>query len=96
MSKPEEQDHSLATFSKLFTKKDGLIDLNDDPYQNLLKIRAFEGWPGTHFYITKNGKRERLKIVEARLSSDGRLLFERVIPEGKKEMSYVDFLRSTS
>ena len=90
---PKEQDHSKATYCELFTKEDGLIDLNDDPKENLLKIRAFEGWPGTYFYVTKNGKKERLKIAEARLGGDGRLLFERVIPDGKKEMPYVDFLR---
>lgn len=90
----QEQDHEAATYSRLFKKEDGCIDLHDDPYQNLLKIHAYTGWPGTHFHITKNGDRVRLKIVEARLTSDGRLVFERVVPEGKKEMSYVEFLQS--
>lgn len=90
----QEQDHSQATYSKLFKKEDGEINLNDDPYQNLLKIHAYAGWPGTYFYITKNGDRVRLKIIEARLTGDGRLVFERVVPEGRKEMSYVAFLQS--
>ncbi len=91
---PREQDHSDATFCHMLKKEDGLIDLNDDPYQSLLKIKAYAGWPGTYFYVKKNGKEIRVKITEARLSSDKRLLIERVVPEGKKEMSYVDFLKS--
>jgi len=91
---PKEQEHDSATYCKLFKKEDGLIDLNDDPHTNLLKIHAYAGWPGTHFYITKNDERVRLNIVEARLTGDKRLVFEKVIPEGKKEMSYIDFLQS--
>ncbi len=91
---PREQNHSDATFCHMLKKEDGLIDLDDDPYQNLLKINAYADWPGTFFYVTKNDKEIRLKIIDAHISSDGRLLIERVVPEGKKEMSYVDFLQS--
>lgn len=84
---PREQDHDKATFTKKVTKEDGLINLTDDPYQNILKIRAFEGWPGTYFF--KDGK--RIKIVDAELALDGSLRILRVIPEGKKEMGYEIF-----
>lgn len=49
---PEEQKHDEATYTKKIQKEDGLIDLSGDPYENLRKIRAFEGWPGTHFLPT--------------------------------------------
>ena len=90
---PEEQDHSRATFSRKITKEDGKLDLLDDAYQNLLKIRAYDGWPSTYFMHTKNGKNIRVKITDAKLAPDGTLELLRVIPEGKKEMSYKDFLR---
>lgn len=90
---PEEQDHTKATFSHKITKAMGEIDLADDPYKNLLKIRAFDGWPGTYFFHEHNGKRIRVKIIDARLADDGSLKILRVVPEGKKEMSYEDFMR---
>lgn len=85
---PKEQDHDAATFTKKFQKADGEINLADDPYQNLLKIRAFDGNPGTFFYTEKNGKQIRVKITDAELDTDGSLKILRVIPEGKKEMDF--------
>ena len=88
-----EQDHTAATFCTKITKEMGEIDLAADPYQNLLKIRAFDGWPGTYFFQEKNGTKIRVKIIDAELDTDGSLKILRVIPEGKKEISYEDFLR---
>lgn len=90
---PEEQDHDRATFCGKITKDMGEIDLKDDPYKNLLKIRAFEGWPGTYFFTKKNEKRTRVKIIDAELTPDNSLQINTVIPEGKNEMPYADFLR---
>ncbi|HEY9583700.1 MAG TPA: methionyl-tRNA formyltransferase [Candidatus Paceibacterota bacterium] len=81
------QEHSQATFTKMITKEDGLMDLNDDAYKNYLKIQAYHEWPGTFFF--KDGK--RIKITEARFS-DGKLEILKVIPEGRKEISYKDFI----
>ena len=88
-----EQNHDLATYSEMFTKEVGLINLNDDIYKNLLKIRAFEGWPGTFSYFERDGFKIRVKIIDAHIDS-GILKIDRVIPEGKHEMNYGDFLRS--
>lgn len=77
------QDHSKATFTKMIQKEDGLIDLNDDPYKNYLKIQAYHGWPSAFFF--KDGK--RIKITQASYK-DGKLTIERVIPEGKSEINY--------
>ena len=63
-------------------KKDGLIELDGDPYKNLLKIRAFEQWPGTYF-SRANNKQIRVKITEADLE-DGQLKIRKVVPEGKR------------
>ena len=90
--KPEVQEHDKATFTKKITKEDGLIELDGDPYQNLLKIRAFNEWPGTYFFAEKNDKQIRVKIIDADLNGD-KLIIKRVVPEGKKEMDYEDFLR---
>ncbi len=97
-----EQNHDVATFSQMFSKEDGLLDLvNGDAYQNLLRIRAFEGWPGTYTFFERGGRRIRTQIIGAHLEGNpstwlraGKLVIERVKPEGKQEMSYDEFARS--
>lgn len=93
---PEPQDDSLATFSEKITKEMGKLDLSANPYQNLLKIRAYDGWPGTYFFHERAGKKMRVKVIDATLADDGSLKILRVIPEGKKEMAYEDFLRGNA
>lgn len=90
---PREQNHDLATYCPVFVKEDGLLDLKDDPYQNLLKIRAFEGWPGTYTYFLRASKKIRVQILDAEIINS-RLQIMTVKPEGKKEMTYDEFLRS--
>lgn len=87
------QDDSEATYCKKIKKEFGLldIDLNDlskNSYKNLLKIKAFEDWPRTYFI--HNGK--RVIIKEASIDNS-KLKITKVIPEGKKEMTFEDFLR---
>ncbi len=88
-----EQNHDVATYAEKITKEDGLLDLNADAYKNLLKIRAYEGWPGTYTFFDRNGKRIRVGILNAHITND-KLVIDRVKPEGKKEMAYEEFLRS--
>jgi methionyl-tRNA formyltransferase len=90
---PREQEHAAATFTKKITKADGLIDLSQDPEQNWLKFNAFQGWPRSYFFVKKNGIDKRVIITGAEFIAD-QFLITRVIPEGKPEMSYADFLRS--
>ncbi len=87
-----DQNSESATYCKKIEKKDGEIDLGGDPYQNFLKIRAYEEWPGAYFFIEHAGHKMRVKITDAAFL-DGALKILKVIPEGKKEMSYIDFLR---
>ncbi len=86
---PEPQDESLATQTKKFTDADALIDLAGDPRAQLLKIRAFDHGPRAYF-ITPESK--RVIITEAEIKDD-KLEILKVIPEGKKEMPYQEFLR---
>ncbi len=85
---PEPQEESAATYTKKFTDRDALLDLSGDPRQNLLKIRAFDKGPRAYF-ISPKGKRVIVTAAEYR---DGALTITRVIPEGKKEMPYAEYL----
>lgn len=90
----QPQDHSKATFCKMIQKEDGLLDLAADPYQNLLKIRAFEGWPGTYTFFKRGEMIIRTQIISAHLAEDVSLSIDTVRPEGKRDMPYADFVRS--
>lgn len=85
------QDHGRATYTKKFSKTDCEIDLSADPYRNFLKIQALAAW-GPHFFADKNGRRIRVGIKSAEYK-DGELAILRVVPQGKKEISYEEFLR---
>ncbi len=95
---PIPQNDNLATYCKKIKKEDGEIDLKGDPYQNFLKIKAFEEWPGTYFFfdtLKQSGggtERKRIIIKEATFENE-ELKILKVLPEGRKEMSYGDFLR---
>lgn len=89
---PTEQDHALATVTKKITKEDGEIHLTDDAYHNYLKFCAYDGWPGVYFFIEKNERQMRVKITDASYEN-GVFTPLSVIPEGKKEMRYEDFIR---
>lgn len=90
---PQEQNHDLATYAGKFTKDDGRLDLDADAYKNMLKIRAFEGWPGTYALFERAGKEIRVQILDAHMEGS-RLIIDRVKPEGKGEMAYDEFVRS--
>ncbi len=87
------QNHDLATYTEKFKKNDGLLDLAGDPYRNMLKIRAFAGWPGTYAFFERGGKRIRALILDAHLENKT-LVIDCVKPEGKRETKYEEFLRS--
>jgi len=84
------QDHSRATFTKKIKKEDGLMDISADGYQNFLKWNAYRGWPGSYFFIEKGGKKIRISIKDADYR-DGEFVVNKVVPEGKKEMTFAEF-----
>lgn len=87
---PEAQDSGRATYTRKFTDDDARIDLSGDARQNFLKIRAFDHGPRAYF-TTPLGK--RVIITDAQYV-DGAIEILKVIPEGKKEMPYKDFLNA--
>lgn len=87
-----QQDHSSATFTKKINKCDGLLNLNDDAEKNYRKIRSFDIWPRAYFFIEKNGKKIRVIVTDAEIKNN-ELKIKKVIPEGKKEIPYEDFLK---
>jgi methionyl-tRNA formyltransferase len=92
---PVTQAHEQATYCKKITKADGEIHLSDAPEHNLRKIRAFRGWPYAYFFTVRNNTRIRVLVTEAHIEND-QLVITKVIPEGKKEMSFADFERGLS
>lgn len=96
---PQQQDHTQATYCKFIEKSHAEIDLTDTSpqaaYTNYLKICAYDGWPSAYTYVEKNGMRVRIKIVSAHLEDNTtRLVIDKCIPEGKKEVSWADFTQS--
>lgn len=92
--KAKEQNDNEATFTKKVEKVDGFIDLSNNAYKNYLKYLAYEEWPGVFFEIEKNNKKIKVIIKKAHWNDTSKTFeIERVVPEGKKEMDYKDFLR---
>ena len=102
------QDHAKATYTRKIKKEDGLIDLNGDPEKNYRKILAYSGWPSAYFFSNKNANsspnfstknldgqgKTRVIIKKAHLEN-GRLVIEKVLPEGSsKEISFQTFNES--
>ncbi len=86
--KAKVQNESEVTHTRKVEKTNGLIDLQNNPYKNYLKTLAYEEWPKTYFKV--NGKRI---IITKAIWQNNNLEIQKVIPEGKKEMNYQDFLR---
>jgi methionyl-tRNA formyltransferase len=87
------QNDKKATFTKLIRKEDGLLDLKNSPEERLRKVLAYSTWPGAFmFYKRKDGKEIRLVVKDAKVE-DGKFIPTRVIPAGKREMGWEDFLR---
>jgi methionyl-tRNA formyltransferase len=89
----KEQKHSDATFTKKVLKEDGEISLApENAYKNYLKYLAYSSWPGVYFFADKDGEKIRVLIKTATFEN-GNFIPNTVLPAGKKEMSYADFLR---
>ena len=86
---PKIQDDSQATRSKKIKKEDGLIDPTGDALENYRKFRAYVEWPRTYFFVHE----KRVIITKATFANDT-FVIKKVLPEGKKEVAYSDFLRN--
>lgn len=106
--KPTEQDHEIATFTKKIGKEDGFIEsvtlleaeINGTNAKNIdCMVRALNPDPGVFTNLNPKArgafvsdKKIRVKITKVNIK-DGKLIIEKVIPEGKKEMNWADFKR---
>lgn len=86
--KPLPQNEKEAIYTKILTRDDGEINWKKSPQEVDRQIRAYSPWPGA--YTIYKGK--RIKVLQARLEND-KLIIEIIQPEGKKPMSFQDFLR---
>lgn len=86
------QENAKASHTRMIARTDGDIT-EDDPETALRKTMAFEVWPRTFlFHIRKDGEKELLIIKRAKIE-DGKLVPEIIIPAGRKEMLYKDYIR---
>jgi len=81
--KPILQDESKATFTKMISKNDGFIDIQNPPSVNKINrmIRAYSPWPGVFFKTKLSGKEKIIKLLPE----------NKIQVEGKKPISYKDF-----
>ncbi len=91
--KPKEQNDSEATFTKIMTKENGFIDLNEKtPAEAERFIRAMLPWPAawTHIRLSPQGETKRIKLLKAHLE-ENKLVFDQVQLEGKLPTSWKQF-----
>ncbi len=95
------QAESDATYCKKIDKKDGFIPpeiiLGKEKDQEKIilaerKVRALNPDPGTFTILNINKTEKRIKILSAKII-ENIFVPEKIIPEGKKEMKWEDFLR---
>jgi len=94
--KPKPQDESLATYTKILTRKDGFVDfLKDDPEFIFRKYKALDPWPGiwTEIEIQNLKVKKRLKILDCVLEK-GKLTLKKVQLEGKNPVLWEQFKKA--
>lgn len=84
----QEQNHDLASYCGKIQKADADLTNDSDEVRDR-KYRAYYGWPGS--FIMSDGL--RLKITKARYENN-KFIIERIIPAGKKEMDYQQYLNN--
>ena len=83
--KPTTQNHKEATFTKTLTRQDGYVDISKIKMQKSKidrMIRAYFPWPGVWFKAKINNVDKIIKLLP----------FGKIQVEGKKPMSYKDFI----
>lgn len=89
-TEPKDQDHSKATYTKMIDKKDAEVAFSDIEQNNLhdiyLKYCAYKEWPEVFFI--HQGKRIKIKHMSF---INNLYTIDKVIPEGKKEISWIEY-----
>ncbi|MDO8589966.1 MAG: peptide deformylase [bacterium] len=94
--KATPQNEAESSYTKLIKKGDGLLNLDDTAEENLRKVMAYNTWPGAYmFFKNKKGRDIRLVIKDAKVENE-KFIPTRVIPAGKREMDWQDFLRGNA
>lgn len=86
--KPKPQKDEKATYTTIIKPEDGFVDSKTEAQVVERKIRAFDEWPKVYTKIDN----KRIQITAAHFDEENNFVIDRVKPEGKKEMSYADFL----
>ncbi|MCL5410991.1 MAG: hypothetical protein M1324_04040, partial [Patescibacteria group bacterium] len=76
------------TYTTIIKPEDGFVDSKTEAQVVERKIRAFDEWPKVYTKIDN----KRIQITAAHFDEENNFVIDRVKPEGKKEMSYADFL----
>lgn len=106
--KPQEQDHSKATFCKMLEREDGRIDWSRSPQEIYNQIRALNPEPGTWTTwpsfaeacatakaiggTRSAGKQDKILNIKSAKLVDGKLQLVTLQLESKKETSLAEFL----
>ncbi len=79
-----QQGEKNESWTKKIVREDGKIDISNSPDATLLnrKIRAFYPWPGVYLTASLAGNQKKIKLLP----------FGKVQVEGKKPMTYKDFI----
>lgn len=84
-----EQDHDVATYTKMIEKKDAEVDIIHDSLESVyLKYCAYKDWP--EVYFIHNEKRVKIKHMSF---VDGVYRIDRVTPEGKNEVDWSEYVK---
>ena len=88
------QNHKEATLTKQLTRKDGFINPNNPINPKTLNqiIKAYSPWPGVWFKTKLRGAEKIIKLLPNNLKSQYPNDPFLIQVEGKKPMSYKDFL----
>jgi len=85
---PLKQKDDQVLETKKIQKIDGELAGKEDPKKIDLMVRALSPWPGV--YILINDK--KIFITKAHIGKDKSLVIDSVKPEGKREMTYKEYL----
>ncbi len=69
--KPQPQDETKTTYTKILTREDGKINWKKPAEVLEREIRAYFPWPGSHTFWGKAGKLVKIKILRTRVLMSG-------------------------
>ncbi len=87
--KPQDQDHTKATFTTKLKKEDGFINWQHSAVQIERQVRALNPWPGTFAFFEWKGEKKRLKILQASAISLNKKNAQpgNILRSGKRQMA---------